>query len=79
MDRERKYQTCRLDEVEISASPKKSNLHDLNNLIGMNLLDVVSKVFIFILNSSSQKLLKKRAHTMQHDATPKVNCAEVVF
>ena len=59
--------------------PKKGNLHDLNNLIGMNLLDIVSKVFIFMLNARSQKLLKKKGHTMKFDATPKVGCAEAVF
>ena len=68
-----------MDEVEISVSPKKGNLHDLNNWRGTNLLGVVSKVVSIMLNVRSQKLLKKNGHPMQLAATPKAGCAEAVF
>ena len=39
--------------------PKKGDAYDLNNWIGINLLDVCSKILSAILNKRSQLLLKK--------------------
>ena len=59
--------------------PKKVNLHDLNNWIGINLSHVVSKVFSIILNARAQKLLKKNGYPMYFCTTTKVGFEEAVF
>ena len=54
--------------------PKKGDFHDPNNWIGVNLLDVGSKVLSVILNMRAQKILKSNGHTIKFGVTPGVGC-----
>lgn len=54
-------------------------LSNRNNLRGINLVDVVSKVMFLVITSRSQHILKIEATPIQFGASPKTMCPEDLF
>ena len=44
LDRSREYEIWWLDETRLVTFPKKGDLHDLNNWLGVNLLDATLEI-----------------------------------
>ena len=59
--------------------PKKGDLSDPNKWRGINLMDVVSKLFSCILNNRLYRLLDRHGVKTQFGATPNVGCTDESF